>query len=49
MLRITRISNTDRQVQLVVQALVDHLIQSRDGAEEIHITGAAGDYGVQIL
>lgn len=48
MFKKTKLSNTDQQVQLVVQGLVDHLIQSRDGADEIHITGAAGEYGVQV-
>lgn len=44
----TDLSNTDQQIQLIVQGLVDHLIQSHDGADEIHITGAAGEYGIQV-
>lgn len=43
-----KLSVTDEKIQVVVQGLVEHLIDARDKADEIHLTSAAGDYGIQV-
>lgn len=38
----------DEQVQVVIEGLIQHLIEHRDGSEDILITGMAGEEKVQI-
>ncbi|BBI30760.1 hypothetical protein [Cohnella abietis] len=44
----TGIAVQDEQVQAVVQGLVEHLIESNDGASEVAVSGLAGELRVQI-
>lgn len=42
------LSITDQQIQLVLQGLIDHLIQTKDSSSEILLSGKAGDQHIQI-